>query len=161
MDGRDSCVRLLLPQDVKIGCTENVHQSIDLDESFSSAMLHHQQQQQQSGGGGGGGLQTLSSSPPSGGRSSPPSSQMLPTVSSSSALLPSTPNAQQQQHQQSVAAGEAQPLELQLDYWPIIRTVDKAQTKIQTEQSKNSIKSAFRNLQVRLARVVWFASKIV
>lgn len=46
------------------------------------------------------------------------------------------------------------PLELQIDYWPQIRPGDKMQTKTQTEQSKISIKSAFRNLQVRLETFV-------
>lgn len=59
-----------------------------------------------------------------------------------------------QQHAASTASSSAasgheqQPLELQLDYWPIIRAGDKLPSKTQTEQSKNSIKSAFRNLQV-------------
>lgn len=64
----------------------------------------------------------LSSSPPSG-RTSPP--------------IPTTPQL----------LTNHEPLELQIDYWPIIKPGDKAQNK-STDQSKNSIKSTFRNLQV-------------
>lgn len=72
---------------------------------------------QQSAGGN-----ALSSSPPSG-RTSPP--------------IPTTPQL----------LTNHEPLELQIDYWPIIKPGDKAQNK-STDQSKNSIKSTFRNLQV-------------
>lgn len=54
---------------------------------------------------------------------------------------------QQQQQQQSI---QQEPLELQIDYWPIVRPgeiKDKSQTK-GTDQGKNSIKSTFRSLQV-------------
>lgn len=81
----------------------------------------------QSSGGGGGGGSLLSSSPPQSGRQSPPA--------------PTTPSSQQFH----------EPLELQIDYWPIARPTsdnkEKSQTKGQ-EQGKNSIKSTFRNLQV-------------
>lgn len=63
------------------------------------------------------------SSPPLGGRSSPP--------------MPLTP-------------AQPEPLELQIDYWPLIKvgdTKEKTSSKSQ-EQIKNSIKSSFRNIQV-------------
>lgn len=71
----------------------------------------------------------LSSSPPSG-RTSPP--------------IPTTPQL----------LTNHEPLELQIDYWPIIKPGDKAQSK-STDQSKNSIKSTFRNLQV-ISEIVFF-----
>jgi hypothetical protein len=68
----------------------------------------------------------LSSSPPNTGRASP--------------TQPTTP-----------AAPIQEPMELQVDYWPLLRPVgdgkDKNQTKGQ-DQGKNSVKSTFRNLQV-------------
>lgn len=72
------------------------------------------------------GCTLLSSSPPLSGRISPP--------------MPTTPSAQVQE-----------PLELQIDYWPILRPMsdnkEKNQNKAQ-DQGKNSIKSTFRSLQV-------------
>lgn len=72
------------------------------------------------------GCTQLSSSPPLSGRVSPP--------------IPTTPSSQVQE-----------PLELQIDYWPILRPVsdnkEKNQNKAQ-DQGKNSIKSTFRSLQV-------------
>lgn len=68
----------------------------------------------------------LSSSPPSG-RTSPP--------------IPTTPQL----------ITNIEPLELQIDYWPIIKPGDKEKNQNKsTEQSKNSIKSTFRNLQVSI-----------
>lgn len=69
----------------------------------------------------------LSSSPPNTGRASP--------------TQPTTP------------AQIPEPMELQVDYWPMLRPVgdgkDKNQTKGQ-DQGKNSVKSTFRNLQVNV-----------
>jgi hypothetical protein len=74
----------------------------------------------------------LSSSPPNTGRASP--------------TQPSTP-----------AAPIQEPMELQVDYWPLMRPVgdgkDKNQTKGQ-DQGKNSVKSTFRNLQVIVLNVM-------
>lgn len=74
----------------------------------------------------GNGLNTqLSSSPPATGRASP--------------TQPTTP------------AQFQEPMELQVDYWPLMRPIgdgkEKSQTKGQ-DQGKNSVKSTFRNLQV-------------
>lgn len=79
----------------------------------------------------------LSNSPPLSGRNSPP----LPLTPSATQLL----QLQQQQQQQF----QQEPLELQIDYWPIVRPgeKDKSQTK-GTDQGKNSIKGTFRSLQV-------------
>lgn len=95
---------------------------MDLDESILTGMLHQQQSSNS----------LLSSSPPMSGRNSPP----LTPLTSQMMLL------QQQPMQQ-------EPLELQIDYWPIVRPgeKDKSQTK-GTDQGKNSIKSTFRSLQV-------------
>lgn len=69
----------------------------------------------------------LSSSPPNTGRASP--------------TQPTTP--------------VQESLELQIDYWPLIRPGDskeKKENKSQ-DQGKNSVKSTFRNLQVRRPKV--------
>jgi PACS-1 cytosolic sorting protein len=67
----------------------------------------------------------LSSSPPNTGRISPPTQT-------------NTPLSQE-------------PLELQVDFWPLSRPMsegkDKSQSKSQ-DQGKNSVKSSFKNLQV-------------
>lgn len=73
------------------------------------------------------GISQLSSSPPNtGGRLSP--------------TQPNTPQLNQE------------PLELQVDYWPLSRPIidgkDKSTTK-GLDQGKNSVKSTFKNLQVR------------
>lgn len=78
----------------------------------------------------------LSSSPPNTGR-----------------VSPTQPNTPQQAPQFAVQ----EPLELQVDYWPISRPFneasgggsgkEKSQTKGQ-DQGKNSVKSSFKNLQV-------------
>lgn len=103
---------------MKIGCSEATQLSLDLDESLSSALLS-QQQSNASGGGN-----ALSSSPPSG-RTSPP--------------MPTTPQM----------LTNHEPLELQIDYWPIMKpSMGDKSTNKSTDQSKNSIKSTFRNLQV-------------
>lgn len=90
-----------------------------------------QQQQQQSSG------NLLSSSPPSG-RTSPP--------------MPTTPQLISNQ----------EPLELQIDYWPIMRPGDKEKSQNKSsEQSKNSIKSTFRNLQVSVVVSFIFHFKLI
>lgn len=85
----------------------------------------------------------LSSSPPNTGRASP--------------TQPNTP----QQAPQFVVQ---EPLELQVDYWPISRPFsessgggsgkEKSQTKGQ-DQGKNSVKSSFKNLQVSGRQRQW------
>lgn len=116
---------------MRIGCTESHQLSVDLDESIISGLL---QQQHSSSS-------LLSGSPPQSGRTSPPSTP-------SSAQL----YQQSQQQQQFQAFQNAQEsLELQIDYWPIVKPgvdKDRNQTKA-TDQGKNSIKSTFRGLQVR------------
>lgn len=61
--------------------------------------------------------------------------------------LPLTPSATQMLLLQQPVQQE--PLELQIDYWPIVKPgeKDKSQTK-GNDQGKNSIKSTFRSLQV-------------
>lgn len=69
----------------------------------------------------------LSSSPPNTGRASP--------------TQPTTP------------AQFQEPMELQVDYWPLMRPIGDGKEKNQTkgqDQGKNSVKSTFRNLQVRI-----------
>lgn len=122
-------------QDVRIGCTDAHQLSVDLDENIISNIL--QQQQQQSSG------SLLSSSPPLSGRISPP----MPVTPSATQFLQQQQQVQQQSQQQMQQQQE--PLELQIDYWPIVKPgdKDKSQTK-GIDQGKNSIKSTFRNLQV-------------
>ncbi|KAG4067941.1 hypothetical protein HA402_010627 [Bradysia odoriphaga] len=92
--------------------------SHQLSLDLDESLSNVQQQQQQSSG------NLLSSSPPSG-RISPP--------------MPTTPQLISNQ----------EPLELQIDYWPIMKPGDKEKSQNKSsEQSKNSIKSTFRNLQV-------------
>lgn len=97
----------------------------------------------------------LSGSPPQSGRASPP------TVSPGTyALQHQQPQQQQPQQQQQQQLQQQQlqqlyqlqqePLELQIDYWPIIKPgieKEKNQNKA-IDQGKNSIKSTFRSLQV-------------
>ena len=74
----------------------------------------------------GSGINTqLSSSPPNTGRTSP--------------TQPTTPGLNKE------------PMELQVDYWPMIRPIGDGREKNQTkglDMGKNSVKSTFRNLQV-------------
>jgi PACS-1 cytosolic sorting protein len=100
---------------------EGTQLSLDLDESINIGISSQ-----------------LSSSPPNTGRASP--------------TQPNTP-------QQAPQIAVQEPLELQVDYWPISRPFsesgggggdkkEKSQTKGQ-DQGKNSVKSSFKNLQVR------------
>ena len=78
--------------------------------------------------------QVGSGSPPPSGRSSPP----FP--------MPSTPSS-------ITSSGAQQPdvVELQIDYWPLVRPLESKDNKGLVkgqEHGKNSIKSTFRNLQV-------------
>lgn len=101
---------------------EGTQLSLDLDESINIGISSQ-----------------LSSSPPNTGRASP--------------TQPNTP-------QQAPQIAVQEPLELQVDYWPMSRPFsesgggggdkkEKSQTKGQ-DQGKNSVKSSFKNLQVRL-----------
>lgn len=70
----------------------------------------------------------VSGSPPQSGRSSPP--------------MPTTPSSSQ----------GPDSVELQIDYWPIVRPSVEGKEKSQAkdkDQGKNSIKSQFRSLQVQ------------
>lgn len=76
------------------------------------------------------------------------SSQLSSSPPNTGRVSPTQPNTPQQAPQQ-------EPMELQVDYWPITRPFsesgggkEKSQTKGQ-EQGKNSVKSSFKNLQVR------------
>lgn len=69
----------------------------------------------------------LSSSPPNTGRTSP--------------TQPTTPGLNKE------------PMELQVDYWPLVRPISDGKEKSQTkgvDLGKNSVKSTFRNLQVTM-----------
>lgn len=119
---------------MRIGSTESHQLSVDLDESIISGLL---QQQHSSSS-------LLSGSPPQSGRTSPPSTP------SSAHLFQQSQQQQQSQFQALQNAHES--LELQIDYWPIVKPgadKDRNQTKA-IDQGKNSIKSTFRSLQVRL-----------
>lgn len=118
----DSC-QIFVPfiSDVRIGCLEGPQLSLDIEETMTLAS-------QQSSD------RILSSSPPQSGRASPPG--------------PPTPVAVAQQSSSSIQ----ESLELQVDYWPLARPAtdakEKSQSKGQDPTGKNSIKSAFRQLQV-------------
>jgi phosphofurin acidic cluster sorting protein 2 len=85
----------------------------------------------------GSGINTqLSSSPPNTGRASP--------------TQPTTP------------APIQEPMELQVDYWPMMRQIGDGKEKNQTkgqDQGKNSVKSTFRNLQVSHSAVACVCGK--
>lgn len=139
---------MLVWQDVKLGCPEGPQVSLDLDESLGIAG------QQISS--------ALSSSPPQSGRMSPP----MPTT-------PATPSQQQEKAEKleklerlekmQMQQVQAQPesFELQIDYWPVAARYtdnkEKKEDKKGTDQGKNSIKSTFRNLQVRLELTSFFS----
>lgn len=122
---------------MRIGSIESHQLSVDLDESFVTGLF---QQQHSSSS-------LLSGSPPQSGRTSPPS-----TPSSVQLFQQSQQQQQQQQQFQSLQI-TPESLELQIDYWPIIKPgadKDRNQTKA-IDQGKNSIKSTFRSLQVRVS----------
>lgn len=122
---------------MRIGSIDLHQSSVDLDESIISGLL---QQQHSSNS-------LLSGSPPQSGRTSPPSTP-------SSAQLFHQSQHQQQQHQQQFQSLQSaqESLELQIDYWPIIKPgMDKERNQTKAiDQGKNSIKSTFRSLQVSL-----------
>ncbi|EDS39369.1 conserved hypothetical protein [Culex quinquefasciatus] len=119
----DSC-QIFVPfiSDVRIGCQEGPQLSLDLEESFAI------------GGSGQSSDRVLSSSPPQSGRASPPA--------------PLTPAPAVQQS----SSGTHESVELQVDYWPLARSIldvkEKSLGKGQDPTGKNSIKSTFRHLQV-------------
>lgn len=120
---------------MRIGSTESHQLSVDLDESIISSLL---QQQQSSSS-------LLSGSPPQSGRASPPSTP------STTQFLQQSQQQQQQHHQQfHLLQYPQESLELQIDYWPIIKPgADKERNQTKAiDQGKNSIKSTFRSLQV-------------
>lgn len=129
-----------------MGSNEAHQVSVDLDESLLSGILQHQQQSQLSANA------LLSGSPPHSGRTSPP-------VTPSSTHFFQQPSYQQialPQQQQSMSQqllqyqSQQEPLELQVDYWPINKpTIDKDKSQKALDQGKNSIKGTFRSLQVR------------
>lgn len=119
-----------MQQDVRLGSTDTHQLSMDLDESILSGILQQQQSSNSLMSG---------SSPPQSGRSSPPSTPV-------SAQL----YQQSQQQSQSSVNQQMESLELQIDYWPIMKpSMEKEKNFIKsTDQGKSTIKSTFRNLQV-------------
>ncbi|XP_054746539.1 phosphofurin acidic cluster sorting protein 2 isoform X1 [Anastrepha obliqua] len=163
----DSC-QIFVPfvSDVRIGYLEGPQVSLDLDENaaqtgstgaqqglnMSSAMpIGNANVTNMPGGGssgGGGSNNAPSGSPPQSGRISPP--QHTP---------PSSANALRDRGGDSIStlpakANDApESVELQVDYWPIMRPGDytpkeKSITRSGDQGGKSSIKSTFRNLQV-------------
>ncbi|KAL9892187.1 phosphofurin acidic cluster sorting protein KrT95D isoform 1-T3 [Glossina fuscipes fuscipes] len=164
----DSC-QIFVPfvSDVRIGYLEGPQASIDLDEGNiqSAGSISAQQSSSNTSvaipinninsqntnanavssslGGGAGGL---SGSPPQSGRITPP--------------IQTPPSSASSQRDRSLDVFGATPqhpsnesVELQVDYWPIVRhgdylTKDKSTTRSSDQGGKNSIKSTFRNLQV-------------
>ncbi|XP_053945041.1 phosphofurin acidic cluster sorting protein 2 isoform X1 [Anastrepha ludens] len=163
----DSC-QIFVPfvSDVRIGYLEGPQVSLDLEENaaqtgstgaqqglnMSSAMpIGNANVTNMPGGGssgGGGSNNAPSGSPPQSGRISPP--QHTP---------PSSANALRDRGGDSIStlpakANDApESVELQVDYWPIMRPGDytpkeKSITRSGDQGGKSSIKSTFRNLQV-------------
>lgn len=93
----------------------------------------------------------VSGSPPQSGRISPPQ-QTPPSSASSQRERFSDSFSATPQHLQGNLCSES--VELQVDYWPLIRhgehsgSKDKSNTKGGDQGGKNSIKSTFRSLQV-------------
>ncbi|XP_036213269.2 phosphofurin acidic cluster sorting protein 2 isoform X3 [Bactrocera oleae] len=151
--------------DVRIGYLEGPQVSLDLEETATQAGGNTGAQQSLnmssaipigncnatnlSGAGGvAGGNNAPSGSPPQSGRISPP--QQTPP-SSANALRDRGGDSINTPTAQSSAASES--VELQVDYWPIIRPGDytpkeKSITRSGDQGGKSSIKSTFRNLQV-------------
>ncbi|XP_036324051.1 phosphofurin acidic cluster sorting protein 2 isoform X3 [Rhagoletis pomonella] len=161
----DSC-QIFVPfvSDVRIGYLEGPQVSLDLEENAAQTGGAGAQQalnmssaipigsanttNMVSGGSGGVGNNASSGSPPQSGRISPP--QQTPP-SSANALRDRGGDSINTPPAQSTAAPES--VELQVDYWPIIRPGDhtpkeKSITRSGDQGGKNSIKSTFRNLQV-------------
>lgn len=154
-----------LTQDVRIGYLEGPQVSLDLEENatqtggstgaqqslnMSSAIpIGNSNATNMSGAGcGAGGNNAPSGSPPQGGRISPP--QQTPP-SSANALRDRGGDSINTTTAQSNVASES--VELQVDYWPIMRPGDytskeKSITRSGDQGGKSSIKSTFRNLQV-------------
>ncbi|XP_049317791.1 phosphofurin acidic cluster sorting protein 2 [Bactrocera dorsalis] len=151
--------------DVRIGYLEGPQVSLDLEENATQAGGNTGAQQSlhmssaipignsnatnlTGAGGAAGGNNAPSGSPPQSGRISPPQ-QTPPT--SANALRDRGGDSINTPTAQSNAASES--VELQVDYWPIIRPGDytpkeKSITRGGDQGGKSSIKSTFRNLQV-------------
>ncbi|XP_050332346.1 phosphofurin acidic cluster sorting protein 2 isoform X3 [Bactrocera neohumeralis] len=151
--------------DVRIGYLEGPQVSLDLEENATQAGGNTGAQQSlhmssaipigssnatnlTGAGGVAGGNNAPSGSPPQSGRISPPQ-QTPPT--SANALRDRGGDSINTPTAQSNAASES--VELQVDYWPIIRPGDytpkeKSITRGGDQGGKSSIKSTFRNLQV-------------
>lgn len=127
---------------MRIGSIEPHQLSVDLDESLISGLL--QQAQQTSGN------SLLSgSSPPHSGRTSPPVTPSSIHQHSYQQIAPPHQHQPSQQTQSIQLPSQQEPMELQLEYWPIKPSIekDKSQSK-GFDQGKCSIKGTFRNLQV-------------
>lgn len=137
-------------QDVKLGSTEPHQLSLDLDESLISGLL--QQSQQPSGS------SLLSGSPPHSGRTSPPVTPSSAQIFHHQQIALPPPQQQQQQPSQSFQLqSQQEPMELQLEYWPIKSTVDKDKSLVKGfDQGKCSIKGTFRSLQVHCRNTIVF-----
>ncbi|KAL5284951.1 PACS1 family protein [Megaselia abdita] len=128
----DSC-QIFVPfiSDVRIGYPDGTQISVDIDEnnamnilqSSPSVITGNMSNKELSS--------VLSGSPPHSGRISPPA--------------PITP---QQQSSFILREPTQESLELQIDYWPIFKHDLKEKGASKSADSKNSIKSAFRSLQV-------------
>lgn len=153
-----------LVQDVRLGSTEAHQLSIDLDESIISGLLQQSQQPSASS--------LLSGSPPHSGRTSPPVTPSTAQHAHQQQAAfphqqqhqqqsePHQPQPQQQQLQSSQLQSSIQlqtqhePMELQLEYWPIKAPLDKDKSQSKGfDQGKCSIKGTFRSLQVRYCRL--------
>lgn len=132
-----------------MGSTELYQLSVDLDESLITGLLLQSQQPS--------GSSLLSGSPPHSGRTSPPvtpsSIQALHHQQSYQQIV--LPHQQQQQQAQSFQLqSQQEPMELQLEYWPIKSTIDKDKSLAKGfDHGKCSIKGTFRSLQVGISLI--------
>lgn len=142
---------------MRLGSTEAHQLSIDLDESIISGLLQQSQQPSASS--------LLSGSPPHSGRTSPPVTPSSAQYTYQQQFAPHQQQhqqlSQQQQSQQQLQQDQLQssqsiqlqtqhePMELQLEYWPIKAPIDKDKSQSKGfDQGKCSIKGTFRSLQV-------------
>lgn len=127
---------------IPIGSSSNTHTPVNANTQSMANSLQNTTS---------GAMQPLSGSPPQGGRISPPLQTPPSSASSTRDRMPEGFGSTPTQHQHS----SSESVELQVDYWPIVRPGEHSSSKDKGEKTKgsdqggkNSIKSTFRNLQV-------------
>ncbi|XP_037940891.1 phosphofurin acidic cluster sorting protein 2-like isoform X2 [Teleopsis dalmanni] len=156
----DSC-QIFVPfiSDVRIGYLEGPQASLDLEESMTQSTTSVAQQTSATSAIpignsasttmiGGGNIMSGNGSPPQSGRITPPNQTPPSSATSQRERIGDNFGTPQQ-----INVVQVEPVELQVDYWPILRhsdhsIKDKSVTRSGDQGGKNSIKSTFRNLQV-------------